>query len=85
MVWTYEHQDVICYGDGSCYITATGYGGWRYYYIPANSQGKNQMVAAALTAYITGTKGRFAFVPNNLNCADVPLGTEVYGFGATSG
>lgn len=78
-------QDVICYEDGTCFVTTNGYGGSYYYLITATNPNKNQMVAFALSAYTAGSKVRFVFTAaTSVSCSNVPQNTEIYGLGVTT-
>lgn len=72
-------NDLVCYGDGNCYVSTAGYGGPRWYLIPSNSLNKSQMVAIALTASVSGKVIAMDFVPDGLNCSDVPANTQIFG------
>ncbi len=78
-----EVQDVICYSDKSCFVTANGYGGVRYYKIDGDDPSKNSMVSLATAAMLAKSRVRLVFAASDLNCADVPQNSKLYGVGVT--
>ena len=76
-------KDVICYSDKTCFITADAYGGVRYYRIDGLDPNKNAMVAMATSAFLSKSKVRLVFGASDLNCADIPQNSLLYGVGLT--
>lgn len=53
---------------------------WGHALLPIDSLdgNKDSMVALATSVFLTKSRIRIAFLPNNLNCADIPKNTQIY-------
>lgn len=76
-----EIKEVNCNTNNFCFISADSYGGTRYYKIDGLNPNKNSMIALAVSAMLSKSRVKLAFVPDGLDCADIPANTLIYSVG----